>query len=190
MTTAADNDNYLRNLYNDALREWVAANNKVLLDVADLESHTTAGGLQTFAYNSRTCQMLYSGFTTDGGHLDASSGAGRRQVAKGFYALAVALMNTDRDHDGIPDFDELVAGTDPLNDAAVLRLSTFSTTVSNQLIFSWPSSSNRLYQLEHAATLPVTWQKHGAEMPATPPLNYCTNTLGSGSHFYRLGVRR
>ena len=106
------------------------------------------------------------------------------------YALAVALMNTDRDHDGIPDFDELVAGTDPLNDAAVLRLSTFSTTVSNQLIFSWPSSSNRLYQLEHAATLPVTWQKHGAEMPATPPLNYCTNTLGSGSHFYRLGVRR
>ena len=190
LTTAADNDNYLRNLYNDALREWVAANNKVLLDVADLESHTTAGGPQTFAYNSRTCQMLYSGFTTDGGHLDASSGAGRRQVAKGFYALAVALMNTDRDHDGIPDFDELVAGTDPLNDAAVLRLSTFSTTVSNQLIFSWPSSSNRLYQFEHAATLAVTWQKHGAEMPATPPLNYCTNTLGSGSHFYRLGVRR
>jgi hypothetical protein len=190
LTTEADNDNYLRNLYNDALREWVIANNKVLLDIADLEAHATNGTLQTYTYNSRTCQRLYSGFTTDGGHLDSASGTGRRQVAKGFYALAVALMNADRDHDGLSDFDELLAGTNPLNDTAVLRLAVSSTTPSGQAIFSWPSSSNRVYQLDHATTLPGTWQKQGSEMPATPPLNHYTNTLGSGAHFYRLSVRR
>ena len=190
LTTEADEDNYRRNLYNDALREWVAANNKVLLDIADLEAHDPKGVAQTFMYNGRTCQKLYAGFTTDGGHLDDPTGAGRRQVAKGFYALAVALMNTDRDQDGVRDFDELIAGTDPLSDATVLRLSVRATSAAGEVVFSWPSSSNRVYQLEYAASLKDTWQKQGAEIPAAPPLNHRTNTPGSGSYFYRLGVRR
>ena len=39
-------------------------------------------------YNGRTCERLYSGYTTDGGHLSDAGNAGRDLVAKGFDALA------------------------------------------------------------------------------------------------------
>jgi hypothetical protein len=111
-------------------------------------------------------------------------------VAQGFYALAVALMKTDRDKDGVTDFDELIMGTDPLDDDAVLQLSIRATPVVGEIVLSWLSISNRIYQLEQAADPGGPWQKAGSEMPAAPPLNQWTNTPGATPGFFRLGVRR
>jgi hypothetical protein len=92
-------ENYLRNVFNDNLRGWAKANNKVLFDVADIEAHVAGGSAETFTFKERVCQALCKSYTEDGRHLDDKSGAGRQQVAKGFYALAAALLN-EREHAG------------------------------------------------------------------------------------------
>ena len=89
-------ENCKRNVINDHLRKWALANDKVLFDIADIEAHDLSGAARTFTFKGRVCQELYDGYTADGRHLDDASGVGRKQVAKGFYALAAALLSGGR----------------------------------------------------------------------------------------------
>jgi hypothetical protein len=93
LVTAEDFRNHSASLFNETLRSWVRANNRILFDIADIEAHDTNGVEQTFIYQGRVCQKLYSGYTTDGGHPDVP--VGRRQLALGFYALSAALLGVD-----------------------------------------------------------------------------------------------
>jgi lysophospholipase L1-like esterase len=93
LTTAADSNNYLRNAFNDRLREWVRQNGRVLFDIADIEAHDPSGNPATFEYHGKTCQKLYEKYTSDGGHLE---GEGRQNVARGFYALSATLIESGR----------------------------------------------------------------------------------------------
>ena len=104
-TTAADSTNAQRNTFNAALRAWVRANNKVLLDVADIEAYDANGTAATFVLGGTTYQRLFDGFSSDGGHLND---AGSQQVAKAFYALGAQLVQTpllpgDANRDGLVD---------------------------------------------------------------------------------------
>ena len=93
LTTAADGENYLRNAFNDRLREWTRQNGRVLFDLGDIEAHDAGGKVSTFSYRNKTCQRLCENYTADGGHLNP---AGRQLVARGFYALAAALVEKSR----------------------------------------------------------------------------------------------
>ena len=93
LTTATDGDNFLRNAFNDRLREWVRLNGRVLYDIADIEAHGPDGKPCTFDYRNKTCQKLSDQYTTDGGHLNEK---GRQAVARGFYALSAALIEGGR----------------------------------------------------------------------------------------------
>jgi hypothetical protein len=93
LKTGTDEENYLRNVYNDNLRGWVKANNRVLFDIADMEAYDPDGTPQTFEFKGRVCQKLSRDYTKDKRHLDDEAGVGGRHVAKGFYALAAALLN-------------------------------------------------------------------------------------------------
>jgi len=89
LTTGEDADNVLRNLYNEAVRAHCAAGGELLYDVADMEAHDPEGAEQTFLSAGTAYQKLYSGYTGDGGHLDAE--LGHRRVALGWYAAAATL---------------------------------------------------------------------------------------------------
>jgi hypothetical protein len=89
LMTETDTDNYLRNGFNDNVRQWTKQNGRVLFDIADIEAHDPNGAPVTFSSRNRTCQRLCDAYTTDGGHLND---AGRQLVARGFYALAAALQ--------------------------------------------------------------------------------------------------
>jgi hypothetical protein len=93
LMTDADADNFLRNAFNERLREWTQQNGRVLFDIADIEAHDANGKVCTFQYRNKTCQKLCDSYTKDGGHLNE---AGRQLVAKGFYALAAALTEKGR----------------------------------------------------------------------------------------------
>lgn len=95
LMTDQDSDNFLRNAFNDRLREWTRQNGRVLFDIADIEAHDPNGKVCTFQYRNKTCQKLCDIYTRDGGHLNE---AGRQLVAKGFYALAAALAEKERAH--------------------------------------------------------------------------------------------
>ena len=93
LTTASDGDNFLRNAFNDRVREWVKQNGRVLFDIADIESHDAEGQVSSFQYRGRACQKLFEKYSTDGGHLNEP---GRQAVARGFYALSAALVESGR----------------------------------------------------------------------------------------------
>jgi len=93
LMTDADGDNFLRNAFNERLREWTQQNGRVLFDIADIEAHDPNGKVCTFQYRNKTYQKLCDSYTKDGGHLNE---AGRQLVAKGFCALAAALTEKER----------------------------------------------------------------------------------------------
>ena len=93
LTTASDGDNYLRHAFNERVRDWCQKNGRVLFDIADIEAHDPDGKLCTFSYRNKTAQKLSEKYTNDGGHL---VGGGRQLVARGFYALAAALIEKNR----------------------------------------------------------------------------------------------
>ncbi|OQX08437.1 MAG: hypothetical protein BWK76_23600 [Desulfobulbaceae bacterium A2] len=84
LTTSTGSDNVLRNQYNDAVRAYAALHDILLLDIADIEAWNPSGVEQTFLYSGSSYQRLYSGYTSDGGHLNS---AGALRVATGIYSL-------------------------------------------------------------------------------------------------------
>lgn len=88
LTADTGSDNVLRGNFNTSLRNWAAANNKIVFDIADIEAHSASGALQTFVSGGQTYQRLAADWSADGGHLNT---AGQLQVAKGFYALAAEV---------------------------------------------------------------------------------------------------
>jgi hypothetical protein len=89
LTTGSDGDNVQRNQYNAAVRGYCQTNNKLLFDIADIEAYDPAGNAVTFVSGGTTYQRLYSGYTGDGGHLNA---LGESQVATGWYAVAASAV--------------------------------------------------------------------------------------------------
>jgi hypothetical protein len=192
LDTSSGSDNNLRNIFNETLRGWVWTNNRVLFDIADIEAHDTNGVEHTFTYSDRTNQMLYGGYTTDGGHLNDAGNVGRQQVAKGFYALASGLLDIDRDNDGMSDGEELIAGMCPTSSASVFKFECPSNDLSNGTVISWPSTSNRFYVLQRITNLIVSASTSLlTNSVATPPMNCYTDApAGSGPFFYKVGVRQ
>ena len=90
LTPYDEEANYRRSLFNNGLRAWVRANNKILYDIADIEAHAPNGVEQTFMYSGYRCQKQYAGYTSDGGHLTTTQA--QENAAKGLYAVAVALL--------------------------------------------------------------------------------------------------
>ncbi|HLP09861.1 MAG TPA: PEP-CTERM sorting domain-containing protein [Opitutaceae bacterium] len=77
--------NVQRGVFNQTLRSWAAANNKVVFDIADIEAHSSSGALQTFSSGGQLYEQMAVEWSSDGGHLNT---AGEALVARGFYALA------------------------------------------------------------------------------------------------------
>jgi hypothetical protein len=88
LTTDEDSNNILRNQFNDAVRTYCLANDKLLFDIADMEAYGPSGNLASFTSGGKTYQKLYSGYTTDGGHLNAD---GQVRIATGWYATAAEV---------------------------------------------------------------------------------------------------
>lgn len=187
--------NYYRNIFNDGMRDWCRTNNRVLLDVADIEAHDTNGVLCTYTLSGRVCQYQWPGYNAsgDGGHPD--SPYAQTLLASGFYALAGALMSTDRDGDGVSDGQELIAGTRPLDKQSVFKFVRPITAAPGKVVLHWTSSSNRFYTLQRGTspsfTAPAGFVNLLVDAPATPPMNTYTDApVKKGPFFYRVSVRQ
>ena len=189
LTTGTDNDNYLRNVYNDDLRDWVRTNSRVLFDIADIEAHHTNGVRCTFTYNSRLCERLCDAYTSDGGHLNS---AGAQLVARGYYALGAALLAADRDNDGLSDGRELLAGTGPTDGQSMFRFTAVSAAAPSGVALQWSSAANRFYTLQRGSNLvDAGFTILFSNRVATPLLNaYTDSPPGNGPFFYQVRVRQ
>jgi hypothetical protein len=96
---------------------------------------------------------------------------------------------TDTDRDGMTDYAEFIAGTDPTNAASRFYF-TGATLQSNRLVqLQWPVVTNRLYQVNASANL-LGWQPVTGWMQASnnPTMSY-TATNSGGAQFFRVQVK-
>jgi hypothetical protein len=79
--------------FNQQLRAYARANNKILYDLADIESHDPDGDLCQSNGIEALCPEYYSGFAGDiGGHPDYT---GSIRMAKGFWWLMARVSGWD-----------------------------------------------------------------------------------------------
>jgi hypothetical protein len=114
----------------------------------------------------------------------------------------------DTDHDGLANWQEYIAGTDPTNAVSVLALSSpvpvFGTNYTEHLeksvtrrvydvighSLTWPGVPGRIYSLQYSTNL-LNWHDlNGAtDLPGLSPANTVTDMPPARVRFYRVNVR-
>jgi len=106
-----------------------------------------------------------------------------------------AVDLADTDGDGMANWQEWAAGTDPTNKESVLRMTlpaTGAITPSGAVV-QWTSVSNKFYILQRTTNLVTGFGEVVTNhIPAIPPLNATTDPSATGQqqYFYRIEVER
>jgi uncharacterized repeat protein (TIGR01451 family) len=83
---------------------------------------------------------------------------------------AAAGRDDDPDGDGLTNFEEYLAGTDPLSAESVLRITSLRA-VPEGLEIRWPSAAGRVYAVEYVRDLGGDWLPVSPDEAATPDEN-------------------
>ncbi len=96
----------------------------------------------------------------------------------------------DTDQDGMPDADEIRAGTDPTDPESVLRVFPPDEVVpgSGEVVIRWSSAAGRQYTLLRTTHLTNAFVTIQSDIEATPPENVWVDSTatGSGPYYYRI----
>jgi hypothetical protein len=99
------------------------------------------------------------------------------------------IRTTDTDHDGMTDYAEFIAGTDPTDPTSLLHFTSTTLLDAQHVQLQWTAVSNRLYQLNVSSNL-ATWSALTGWMQASAnPIMSCTVTNSAATSFYRIEVR-
>jgi hypothetical protein len=66
----------------------------------------------------------------------------------------------------------------------VLAVSSAEITDGTQVVLTWHSASNRQYSVRMGTNLSGVWSVTASNIPATPPLNYYTNSASPAPSYY------
>jgi hypothetical protein len=98
-------------------------------------------------------------------------------------------QNTDTDGDGMTDYAEFIAGTNPTNAASNLKFLSASLQTNRLVKFQWSAIPGRIYQVQTSTNLQA-WSPLTDWLQAkVSPMTYVTTNSASGAHLYRVQVR-
>lgn len=96
---------------------------------------------------------------------------------------------TDSDGDGMSDYAEFIAGTDPTNAASKFIFLPTPMPTNQVVQLKWSAIPGRQYQLENSSNL-VNWMPlTGWQQATVSPMNYSATNASSGAQFFRVQVR-
>jgi hypothetical protein len=99
----------------------------------------------------------------------------------------------DWDKDGLSNYGEWMAGTDPTNSTSVFRFTNVVQNVGAGMVLRWSSESNRYYTVKLSTNLQSDPFNDVLtnRVPANPPVNVYTDAVErSGGAFYKVMVEQ
>ncbi len=111
----------------------------------------------------------------------------------GIKGLPFPLPTRDVDHDGMPDWCEYMAGTNPKDPSSVFRVNASYDSTTHAFKISWPGVSNRLYTVLISTNLASGWFPVPGQVniPGTgQSLEFIKNVTGTGMQVYRVACSR
>ncbi len=98
---------------------------------------------------------------------------------------------TDTDTDGMPDWQEGLAGTDPTNGASLLHVTEVAVPAAPDTVtVSWSSASGRVYSVHQSTNLAAAALTVAEGLPAGTPLNTYTAAVAALPVFFRITAAR
>ena len=100
-----------------------------------------------------------------------------------------ATTLADTDGEGKLNWEEFVAGTNPLNPTSLFQ-ATGTMNSNNQLEFQWPAVAGKTYQLFYSPDLTSnSWIQLGGNLPYSGNLGQVAVSISGQQGFYRIGVQ-
>jgi hypothetical protein len=98
--------------------------------------------------------------------------------------------NDDPDHDGMSNFAEFWAGTDPLDSSSCLAISTTSLVSGGHIQIGWQTVAGKTYMVQYSADL-LIWNNLGSSIQGDGALASLTDSSSltqSAQRYYRIKV--
>ena len=103
----------------------------------------------------------------------------------------------DSDNDGMNNWQEYLAGTNPTNASSVFKITSYQMLSATQFVVRWSSVSNRLYDVMRATNLSAGTgtflpRPNATNLSGTAPQNAWTDavTRAAAPSFYRINVHQ
>lgn len=97
---------------------------------------------------------------------------------------------SDWDKDNSIDLYEFLAGTIPTNSESVFKIDYINSISATEIVFTWPSSTGRVYSIVATTNLFVAWTNLLENIAATPPDNTHTVIVDNiPRHFFEIQIK-
>jgi hypothetical protein len=112
-----------------------------------------------------------------------------------FFGTVSNLLShaeADADGDGVPNWQECLAGTNPTDSSSQLRLISPGVNTNSVVHLRWPSVYNKAYALEWAASLTDTnWFGIATNIPGTDQMvDFPVTNINLQTRFYRVRLNQ
>lgn len=110
--------------------------------------------------------------------------------AQRIFGSATVSQSEDPDQDGMSNFAEYKAGTDPKDAQSLFEFVDATPNPSSGIVIRWASVASKSYSLLRSTDLLSGYVEIARGIAATPPVNSYQDTgaAAPGPHFYRLQV--
>jgi hypothetical protein len=137
------------------------------------------GTNETISYRTN---LIATGLSQPGGDGNPGSAAGHygwnvRIVHQTDTWAEVVIWNSfhdtlDADGDGMPNWQEAIAGTAPNDPKSLLRITNAaSDSADHSFLIEWPGVANRTYRVLRTDSLQTPFTPVATHLPGTPPKN-------------------
>ena len=108
----------------------------------------------------------------------------------GTVSNPLSAANADPDGDGASNWQEYIAGTDPLDAASVFQFLPGAAPAGGGFTLQWPSVVNKIYSVQSSASPAGAWTTVAGNLPGNGQTLQWTDTNASGqARFYRALVQ-
>ena len=108
-----------------------------------------------------------------------------------FFGTLARDGKGDFDHDGVSDYDEYIAGTNPTDPQSVFKFIEIQPHAVGGVQLRWSSIASRIYTLERSDDLRSGFAPIQTGILASPPINTLTDVTANlpSQVFYRLRIQ-